>query len=89
MLCEGIALSHSLKETKQFKTKIKEAAYYLTEGSVPGGASAMLQLLTASQREHTTYTAVRGAINHCLHPPQHTYFTPSLGGWEVSLHEGM
>lgn len=44
-----------------------------------------LQLLTAWQLPHATYTASRGANNHCRQPPQHTYLTPCLGGIDVSL----
>ena len=44
-----------------------------------------LQLLIESQVEHTTYTASRGAMSHCLQPPQHTYLTPFSGGLVVSL----
>jgi hypothetical protein len=46
-----------------------------------------LQLLMDSQVEQTTYSASLGAISHCLHPPQHTYFTPFSGGRVVSLHQ--
>lgn len=50
---------------------------HTVESDPVGDAVEILQLFTASHLEQTTYTAVFGATNHCLQPPQQTYFTAS------------